>query len=85
LLRVFGFAGGFAVAVAGLVAVAFGAAVVVTGLAEVLFEPPVVVAAGVVDEVAGAAGNAVSGVGTGGTGVFMTPAISWSKPSTVLL
>ena len=82
MLRPFGLAAGFVVAVSAAV-VDLGA-VVVAGLAAAgavvaVFVAPVVV--GVVVDVAGAAGRVVNGVGTGGIGFAKTPAIISLRPA----
>ena len=88
-----GLAGGFAVVVSvGVLTVVVVVAPAVVGLlvaalvAAGAVEPGVVVPpdAGVV-EVAGAAGNVVSGVGTGGSGLVITLAIISFRPASELL
>ena len=78
---------GFVVAVSAAVVVL--GAVVVAGLATgavvaAFAGEPVEFVVGVVD-VAGAAGNEVSGVGTGGIGLAITPAIISFRPASELL
>ena len=95
MLRVFSLAAGLMLAVAAVVVVVFGGVVIAAGTAVVLFvasgtavpgaavEPAVVKLplAGVVDVVGAAAGSVVSGVGSGGNGLDITPAIRSVRPT----